>query len=53
MSEKLIIKYKFAKDHAIEPRKATVGSASHNIFASADKILQPGLCTTVSLEINM
>ena len=53
MSEELIIKYKFANDRAIEPRKATIGSVGHNIFAAEDKILQPGLCTTVLLEINM
>ena len=53
MSEKLIIKYKFSNNRAMEPRKATIGSVGHNIFAAADKILQPGLYTTVSLEINM
>ena len=53
MSEELIIKYKVANDRAIEPRKATIDSAGHDIFAAEDKILQPGLCTTVLLEINM
>ena len=53
MSEELIIKYKVANNRAIEPRKATIDSAGHEIFAAKDKILQPGLCTTVSLEINM
>ena len=53
MSEELIIKYKVANDRAIEPRKATIDSAGHDIFVAEDKILQPGLCTTVSLEINM
>lgn len=49
MSEELIIKYKFANDQAIEPRKATTDSAGHDIFAAEDKMLQPGLCKTVSL----
>ena len=47
MFEELIIKYKFANDHAVEPRKATIGSAAHDMFTAEDKILQPGLCTTV------
>ena len=47
MFEELIIKYKFANDHAVEPRKAIIGSAAHDMFTAEDKILQPGLCTTV------
>ena len=43
MSEELIVKYKFANYHAIEPRKATIGSAGHDIFTVEDKILQPGV----------
>ena len=39
MSKELIIKYKFANDRATEPRKATIGSAGHDIFAAEDKIL--------------
>ena len=42
MSEELIIKYKVANDRAIEPRKATIDSAGHDIFVAEDKILQPG-----------
>ena len=53
ISEELIIKYKVANDQVIEPRKATIDPAGHDILAAEDKILQPGLCTTVSLEINM
>ena len=53
MYDELIIKYKVANDWAIEPRKATIDSAGHDVFVAEDKILQPGLCTTVSLEINM
>ena len=53
MSGELITKYKVANDRAIEPRKVTIDSTGHDIFAAEDKILQPGLCTTVSLEINM
>ena len=34
MSEELIIKYKVANDRAIEPRKATIDSAGHDIFAA-------------------
>ena len=52
MSKELIIKYKVANDRAIEPRKAPIDSAGHNIFAAEDRILQPGLRTTVSLDIN-
>ena len=53
MSEELIIKYEVAKDWAVEPRKARIDSAGHDIFAAEDKILKPGLCATVSLEINV
>ena len=53
MPEELIIKYKFANNQAFEPRKTTTDSAGHDIFAAEDKMLQPGLCKTVLLEINM
>ena len=40
-------------DKAIEPRKATVDSAGHDLFAAEQKALEPGSCNVVSLELNM
>ena len=52
-TEQINIKYTVANDQAIEPRKATIDSAGHDLFAAESKILQPGSCNAVSLELNM
>ena len=52
-TEQINIKYTVANDQAIESRKATIDSAGHDLFAAESKILQPGSCNAVSLELNM
>ena len=52
-TEEVSIKYTVANDKAIEPRKATVDSAGHDLFAAEQKALEPGSCNVVSLELNM
>ena len=52
-TEQIDIKYTVANDQAIEPRKATIDFAGHDLFAAETKILQPGSCNAVSLELNM
>ena len=51
-TEEVSIKYTVANDKAIEPRKATIDSAGHDLFAAEQKALEPGSCN-VSLELNM
>ena len=51
-TEQINIKYTVANDQVIKPRKATIDSAGHDLFAAESKILQPGSCNAVSLELN-
>ena len=51
-TEQISIKHTVANDQAIEPRKATINSAGHDLFAAESKILQPVSCNAVSLELN-
>ena len=53
LTEEVSIKYTVANDKAIEPRKATVDSAGHDLFAAEQKALEPGSCNVASLELNM
>ena len=52
-TEEISRKYTLANNQAIEPGKATIDSAGHDLFAAETKILQPGSCNVVSLELNM
>lgn len=52
-TEEVSIKYTVANDKAIEPRKATIDSAGHDLFAAEQKALEPGSCNVVSLELKM
>ena len=52
-TEQISIKYTVVNYQAIKPRKATNESAGHDLFAPESKILQPGPCNAVSLELNM
>ena len=52
-TEQISIKYTVVNYQAIKPRKATNKSAGHDLFAPESKILQPGSCNAVSLELNM
>ena len=52
-TEQTSIKYTVANNQAIEPRKETIDSAGHDLFAAEPKLLQPGFCNAVSLERNM
>ena len=52
-TEEVSIKYTVANDKAIEPRKATIDSSAHDLFAAEQKALEPGSCNVVSLELNM
>ena len=52
-TEEISRKYTLANDQAIKPGKATIDSAGHDLFAAETKILQPGSCNGVSLELNM
>ena len=52
-TEQISIKYTIANNQAIESRKATIDSAWHDLFAAEPKILQPGSCKAVSVELNM
>ena len=52
-TEQISINYTVANDQPIEPRKATIDSAGHDLFAAETKTLQPCSCNAVSLELNM
>ena len=41
------------KQHAKEPKQATVGDAGHDFFAAEQKLIQPGAVTPIPLETNL
>ena len=46
-TEQISIKCTVGNDQATEPRKVTIDSACHGLFAAETKILQPGSCNAV------